>query len=188
MIGLWIGTLSSSGASAKGDFESVATVTVGPSGLSSVTFSSIPNTYQHLQIRGVWRQAQNLTNESLLLLRMNGDSTSSNYACRSLNNPSYYSTATASTSLNRIGYGPKNSQLAGAYSAITITILDYNSTTKTKVARASNGYATDSVGIVALNSVLWNSTSAVTSLTLLPEAAGETFKQYTQFALYGMRA
>ena len=32
-------------------FDSIATVTVGAGGSSSITFSSIPSTYKHLQIR-----------------------------------------------------------------------------------------------------------------------------------------
>jgi len=34
-----------------GDFESIATVSVGSGGAADVTFSSIPATFTHLQIR-----------------------------------------------------------------------------------------------------------------------------------------
>ena len=40
-----------------GDFESIATVTVGSGGASSIEFTSIPGTYQHLQVRGLLRQS-----------------------------------------------------------------------------------------------------------------------------------
>jgi N-methylhydantoinase A/oxoprolinase/acetone carboxylase beta subunit len=43
-----LGIIASSKLSAVGDFESIATVTVGG---TSITFSSIPSTYTHLQIR-----------------------------------------------------------------------------------------------------------------------------------------
>lgn len=33
------------------DYDSIATTTVGAGGAASITFSSIPSTYQHLQIR-----------------------------------------------------------------------------------------------------------------------------------------
>jgi hypothetical protein len=33
------------------DFDSIATTTVGAGGASTITFSSIPSTYRHLQIR-----------------------------------------------------------------------------------------------------------------------------------------
>jgi hypothetical protein len=35
------------------DFESIATVTVGGGGAATVEFTSIPGTYQHLQIRAI---------------------------------------------------------------------------------------------------------------------------------------
>ena len=34
-------------------YESIATVTVGAGGTSTITFSSIPTGYTHLQIRGI---------------------------------------------------------------------------------------------------------------------------------------
>jgi len=40
-----------SAAPQVGDFESIATVTVGAGGSSEINFTSIPSTYQHLQIR-----------------------------------------------------------------------------------------------------------------------------------------
>ena len=36
-------------------YESIATTTVGSGGASSITFSSIPATYAHLQIRGIFK-------------------------------------------------------------------------------------------------------------------------------------
>jgi len=63
-----------------GDFESIATVTVGSGGAASIEFASIPSTFQHLQIRfmgllsssnqGVW-------------VRFNDDS-AANYSCHLL--------------------------------------------------------------------------------------------------------
>ena len=53
MLPSLIGVIASSGGAAAAGtaYESIATVTVGAGGSSSVTFSSIPSTYQHLQIR-----------------------------------------------------------------------------------------------------------------------------------------
>ena len=36
-----------------GSFSSIATVTVGSGGSSTVSFISIPQTYKHLQLRGI---------------------------------------------------------------------------------------------------------------------------------------
>ena len=48
---------STSAANAVGDYESIATTTVGAGGTSTVTFSSIPSTYSHLQVRVIARSA-----------------------------------------------------------------------------------------------------------------------------------
>jgi len=38
-----------------GDYESIQTVTVGSTSQSSISFTSIPSTYKHLQIRYISR-------------------------------------------------------------------------------------------------------------------------------------
>jgi hypothetical protein len=46
-----LGIIASSKLSAVGDYESIATVTVGSGGAANVEFTSIPATYTHLQLR-----------------------------------------------------------------------------------------------------------------------------------------
>ena len=41
------------GGAAIGDYESIATVSVGAGGTSAVEFTTIAGTYSHLQIRGI---------------------------------------------------------------------------------------------------------------------------------------
>jgi hypothetical protein len=48
-----LGIIASSRLAAVGDFESIATVSVGSGGAADVEFTSIPATYTHLQIRGI---------------------------------------------------------------------------------------------------------------------------------------
>jgi hypothetical protein len=58
---------------AGGDFESIATATLG-SDTATIEFTSIPSTYQHLQIRGILRtDYSNITTGSYL--EVNGDTT-----------------------------------------------------------------------------------------------------------------
>ena len=54
-----------------GDYESIATVTVGAGGSSSVTFSSIPSTYTHLQIRFTAQCSNSATAADNLAFRFN---------------------------------------------------------------------------------------------------------------------
>ena len=57
------------------DFYQIATTTVGGGGTSSITFSSIPQTYTHLQIRLLGKYA---VSGDTTLIRVNGD-TGNNY-------------------------------------------------------------------------------------------------------------
>ena len=46
-----LGIMASSMQGAVGDYQSIATVTVGGAGSTSIDFTSIAGTYSHLQIR-----------------------------------------------------------------------------------------------------------------------------------------
>ena len=174
-----------------GDFESIATVTVGSGGASSIEFTSIPSTFQHLQIRGIFRESRSLTSTGGMELRLNGD-TASNYAYHLLYGNGSSAAATGASS-QAIGYAvniPRNSETASAFAAAVIDILDYGSTSKTKTVRAFGGYdGNNTNGIVMVDSTLWNnSADAVSTILLRPPAAAGNFVQYTTATLYGIKA
>jgi len=54
MLPSLIGIIASSGGGVANSYESIATVTVGGGGSSTISFSSIPSTFQHLQIRATY--------------------------------------------------------------------------------------------------------------------------------------
>ena len=58
-------------------YESIQTVTVGSGGAADITFSSIPGTYKHLQLRVLARGAG--TGAVAMKLQFNSDTTSGNY-------------------------------------------------------------------------------------------------------------
>ena len=58
-------------AASTNSYESIATVTVGAGGSSSISFSSIPSTYKHLQIRSINLSSSTDNN---ILMRFNSDS------------------------------------------------------------------------------------------------------------------
>ena len=79
--------------------------------------------------------------------------------------------------------------IAGAYGGAIIDILDYSNLNKNKTYRALAGFDNNSSsapGSVTLNSGFFGSTSAITSLTFTFQYGG-IIKQYSQFALYGIR-
>lgn len=147
---------------------------------TSITFSSIPSTYKHLQIRAISRDGS----ANSLYLRFNSDS-GTNYAAHQLRGNGASATATSNapsvTEINSVGYG---SVTASIFGATVIDILDYASTTKNKTVRTINGVDNNGSGSVFLTSGVWLSTSAVTSITITSNA-GTNFTSGTTFALYG---
>lgn len=171
-------------------FESIATVTVGSGGSSSISFSSIPSTFKHLQIRGIARSANSASAEQGKL-QMNGDTSASNYAFHSLKGNG--------SSASAEGYGTgvvagvagvfritANTAGSNIFGVTVVDILDYTNTNKYKTVRILTGQDQNGSGDIQFNSGLWLNTSAVTSLTLTMQGSGD-FMQYSQFALYGIK-
>ena len=181
MLNSLIGIIASSvGVTSTNSYESIATVTVGAGGQSTITFSSIPSTYQHLQIRYF---SQSTSGESIPLLRFNSD-TGSNYAWHQLygdGSSAGSSGGTSSTSIYANNY-PSNANIFGAS---VLDILDYANTSKYKTTRVLGGYDTNGGGQALLRSGLWMSTSAISTITFSPSSGN--FSQYSSFALYGIK-
>jgi len=169
-------------------YESIATVTVGAGGSSSVTFSSIPSTYTHLQIRWLAKTSYAaLGNYGIGTL--NGDTTGSNYRSHTLygNGVNPYSETTANQFNITAIPGNTNASMFGVG---VMDILDYANTSKYKTTRTLLGYdqntASTNGGYVSLNSTLWMNTSAINEITISP-GVSSNFVQYSQFALYGIK-
>jgi hypothetical protein len=169
-----------------GDYESIATTTVGAGGASSITFSSIPSTYTHLQIRGISRSARSAGNDPLYI-RFNSD-TGNNYAWHALEATGTAVNAPDSASLSQgwLWIAADSVSPANVFGATIVDILDYANTNKNTTARSLGGVDNNGSGVMAFNSSLWMSTNAVTTITL-SVLSGTNFQQYTQFALYGIK-
>lgn len=165
-------------------FESIATTTVGAGGTSTVTFSSIPSTYTHLQIRGFYFSTYN--NLMNTYARLNSD-TGANYTQHSLygDGGSAGADGTANIDHLRVGFSINNSTTNP--SIFICDILDYTNTNKFKTMRSLMGQDSNGSGWILLRSGLWRSTSAITSISLFPQVGTETFRQYSHFALYGIK-
>lgn len=178
--------------SPTGYMDALAVVTVPSGGLATVTFSAIPSTYTHLQIRGSAQTARGTYGTDSLYARFNGDS-GSNYADHFLRgNGAVVASGNYQPSSNMlyIGYSAAGTGVSSVFGASVIDILDYASTTKYKTTRTLNGTdingtIADSPGFVFLSSGLWMSTSAISSITIT--ADNGNFNQHSQFALYGIR-
>jgi hypothetical protein len=167
-------------------YESIATVSVGSGGQSSIDFTSIPSTYKHLQIRYIARNTRAVNWDSLSI-RLNSD-TGSNYAYHLLvgegANPVVAVGQATQTSMATC-YQTGSSAGSNIFGAGVIDILDYANTDKFKTARALSGNDLNGSGASLFASGLWRSTSAVTSISLF--SASVNFVQYSSFALYGIK-
>lgn len=165
-----------------GSYYSIATTTLSTS-TATITFSSIPATYTHLQIRGI---AKNTSADYETKMRVgNGSADSgSNYADHYLlgNGASPFANAASTQTSAIIGI---EGNTTSNYAAYVCDILDYANTNKYKTFRTLNGVDKNGSGSIRLQSGLWRSTSAIDTIELF-HAAGN-FEQYTQFALYGIK-
>ena len=188
------GVIASSGGVAS-SYESIATTTVGSGGTASVTFSSIPATFTHLQLRYLCLAASG--NAVDVKIRFNGDS-GANYSYHALYGTGASAASYSGTSATKIiagANGAGNSAYTSSFAANITDILDYTSTQKNKTTRTLSGFdtnnATTSVNneTISLTSGLYfpSSIVAINSITISPDVA-VNFAQYSSFALYGVKA
>ncbi len=174
------------GRSAVGSMDSLGVVVLSSSA-SNITFSNIPATYTHLQIRFFARMA--LTDDTgSPSFQFNGD-TGSNYTFHQLLGDG--SSATAGGSANRpelaAAQVASNQKASGIFGAGTIDILDYASTSKYKTIKSLGGWDANGSGYVMFRSGSWMNTAAINSINIFPTAAPTTWNQYSHFALYGIK-
>ena len=161
-------------------YESIATTTVGSGGSSTITFSSIPSTYTHLQVRIM---SLNSTAANDYKFNFNSD-TGANYSKHSL-----YGNGTSALTATDAPSSYISGGLTGSSTnpGVNITdILEYKNTNIYKTVRSLQGYDTNgSGGYLFFASGSWRNTNAITSITITPYSG--TINQYSQFALYGIK-
>ena len=167
-------------------YDSIATVSVGSGGATTIDFTSISSDYKHLQIRYLVR---NQSDAYYLKMQFNGD-TSSNYSWHDLNGDGSSAAASAGSSQTEI-FLPRTSTpaVSNVFTAGVIDILDYTSTSKNKTTRALGGFNSNSADSgqqkIEFMSGLWFKTpEAITSIKFF---ATGNFAQYSHFALYGIK-
>jgi len=185
ILGIYASQISGHLWEPAGGYDSIATTTVGAGGASTVTFSSIPSTYTHLQIRALTRDSRVATNSDATI-RFNGD-TAANYNAHnfSADGTTIYAGAYVSSTNINIGNQPGSSATSNIFGGSVIDILDYANTNKFKTVRCITSYDTNGGGWVNIGSGTWRSTSAITSITFTPLVS--PYVQYSSFALYGIK-
>jgi len=152
---------------------------------ASVTFSSIPATYEHLQLR-VSSKSSAAGSHDNNRLRFNSDA-GSNYVWHYMYG---YGSAVAAAA-----YVAQSSALipwhaaaneSTVYGASVVDILDYRNTNKNTTVSVLTGL-TLSTNWTSLMSCLWLSTAAVTSITITPYGASNLVRG-SEFTLYGLKS
>ena len=121
--------LDSGAVAALTDYESISTVTVGAGGSATVTFSSIPSTYTHLQVRYIARDTFAATYD-ITSLKLNGATSGYSWHELSGNGSTASAGAGTSTSYIRAGRVSYANDTANTFAGGVLDILDYANTNK----------------------------------------------------------
>jgi hypothetical protein len=176
-------------------FDSIATTTLS-SDSSTITFSNIPQTYKHLQVRALTKTAYTNTGVggSQYKILLNGD-TSTNYSMHQFNGNGSSLSASGNGSTYYWGIAVWNNAggFGGSlYVPMILQIADYTNTNKYTTMMLDEGFNANSTSTntyIAKRTSVWQSTNAVTSITFdssTPYADG-IWAAGTTFALYGIR-
>jgi len=181
MLGIMASGISGNLWAPGKDFDSIATVTPYTT-TTTVTFSSIPATYRHLQLRAsaASSAAANMT------VRFNGV-TSGDYSWHYIEGNGATASAGAGSNQTSI-LGPVVTNTASAYTGIIMDFLDYKDTNKNKTARMFAGVDLNgsNTWLSVFSGTLYNYTSsAISSITIT--LSGATFAANSHWALYGIK-
>jgi hypothetical protein len=178
----------------------ITSVIIPDNATTYATFSGIPQTYTHLQVRCNFRPFTTSAGDYQLSLTLNGDSyPNTNYSGHAMHG---IGSGTAINSTQGFGNWQALAGDYGNYGAITtvpvannfassiVDILDYSSTSKAKTIRAVSAVDVNGTGgqILTASSVKHSGSpnSAVTSFNLFCAGTGHTWTTGTRFDLYGI--
>lgn len=180
-IGIMASQISGHLYTPTGSMYHIASTTLSTAS-STVTFSSIPATYTHLQIRAMAKVTG--TSTPSVAIKFNSDA-GANYRNHYLYGDGSSVVAGTAASGNAAVIA-SDFEGANVFGIVVLDILDYANTNKYKVTRSLSGKDNNGDGWVILRSVLWTNSSAISQIDLT-DAGGQNFKTYSSFALYGVK-
>jgi hypothetical protein len=155
---------------------------------ASVTFSSIPATYEHLQVLGSNRAAGASTGQAYYI-ELNGDS-SSVYASQVIRS---HTSTTGANALNSTAYiqifdGIHGSSTdASEYATIKVDILDYANANKNTSVLLNGGQSiSNSNKRLFFGGGVWDDTAALTQIKFTP--SNGNMRRGSSFTLYGIKS
>jgi hypothetical protein len=183
-LGTSAASTPSNSVTPAGGYESIATASFTGS-TSIINFTSIPQGYEHLQIRGIVRNSGANT-EALGIITFNGDSANNYNASYSYTNGSGLTgAAVTNTGLIYAGEGNGSGTTANVFATQVTDITDYSNPNKFKATRTVTGFDTNSTGFLFINMGQWRNTAPITSIQV---SCGQgNYANFSHLALYGMK-
>ena len=185
MLNNTVALLESGAAAAVGDYESIQTTTLSGT-QATISFTSIPSTYKHLQLRIMGRSTRTGNNSNAITFTFNGSSSGYGYTHRLYGNGSTASADAPNGST--YSFGPSmatDNTTAGTMGVAVMDILDYANTNKYKTTRFLGGFDANGSGEIYLTSGLWQNTAAIDRVDLSVDSFSWAAK--TTIALYGVK-
>lgn len=175
------------------NFILISSQEVGSGGAASITFSSIPSIYKHLEIRYVAKSTTVTTDVGVSWrIRPNDNTTAGDYLTAGTygqrGGADDNSVLATPSNAGLLPWWNINTSKTGFDSYVgsgTVTIFDYASPAKHKTIIMQGGFHWDTNSQMSNQIVLWESADAITSLKVLPDTGD--WAQYTKFSLYGVK-
>ena len=154
------------------------------SSTSSVTFGSIPATFDDLWLMATARSDRSASDGDTIKARFNGAANDANLSTRGL----YAYTTPQSQSLSeaRIGLACSTGHTSNTFASTEVYIPNYaGSTNKSMSSFATTEDNTTTNSLIAVYASLWQDTSAITQITMFP-GYGTNFVTGSSFYLFGI--
>ena len=157
----------------------ISTVTVGSGGVSSISFTGIPQTYTDLAIKVSFRNTADNANWQL---SFNGVTT--NLSDRAVGGNGAAANSYSDATLI-YGFICRSTNTANTFSNSDIYIPNYAGSVYKSISMDSVTENNATTAFAYLTAGLWSNTSAITSVVMTPTSG--TFAQYSTATLYGIR-
>ena len=178
------GVLSATGGGTSGGLTLIAS-SIFSGAAASVTFSAIPGTYNHLMLVAMARTDRAAVSDGVLVT-INGDVTGGDYAGNQILASGSSISVTGNTGNYLCGVAAASAG-AGQPGSFTVDIPRYAGTVLEKILNTRGSFDSGATlnGVqININSTIWGSTAAITSIELTPQH-GVNFIAGSAFYLYG---
>ena len=162
-------------------YVAIATVTVGSGGASSISFSSIPATYTDLLLK---ISARNTATANGLEISVAFNGVTTNRSARVLYGTGGAAGSATMTDIPTLGNGANDT--ANTFANSEVYIPNYAGSNNKSVSADGVNENNGTTAYQYLTAGLWSNTSAITSIQLTPNLAGN-FVQYSTATLYGIK-